>query len=789
MARSRKLPPRSRPVLRSAQSPRRPPAVKMLISSKQHRHNGWKARLTGVALLLVTIALVMQGSWVAVQLIVNPGSVSWLGWLLPEWNLIPLSRYQTLHEIQTEAIQQGLTALDLQMALSKDERLVAIFAPQHHCSETSDATAATCRQLIELRVYRRLPANQDRSRAPALEVVDRLAIVSPRETAVLAPLLSQPGTSPGNSRSLPLDTVSAMQGATSGIWLDLSGNWFRGGDRIAYGQLVRYDSKQHRLYGSIQWTSPTGVSPVWQQITGSAAPELVVNETVGLEPDFRIYQVRSVSHRASGNAAATQGSNPIQLEAIALTSAALQNQTYENGLTLARHGLWTSALQLMQETQRWSSDWPATAQAQLDLVAFHAAITKEQADRTWANPNQALAANLLDGRWTKALQLLHSALKDGYEINDLLTADVDRLWDRVRAALSIRPQQPDVQAWGTLILFARQGRAAAIAWLQQQNPMVAAIDSPNAAPLDARLQQVLDLLNQTLLSTEHSSRIIGTVTPIANPNPADWLQPSTAPLRLADQQTWYRIQVDSFYDGARWRRSPFTDLNPPAIGRAQQLWNLLGLSNDPQIQIIVWRDGQPQTLEATVKATQLRGGRLQLLASGSAEISLGRAASQPPPLAITTATVHWVEPPQTLTLEQLNQQQPLLATALMPTLWQTTQTTHSGATHSEATNPTASVEEMLQAIGSWTVQQIDLTGDDQPEAIVSLTVNSSPDSHRPQTLIFSHQGTLIYSQLGRESGESLTAIADSGDGKTALLVDNGQSYRLRHWSSQQQRFE
>jgi hypothetical protein len=761
--------------------------------AQQRRFADIRTSFLTTVLLLGTAALVIEGSRVAVQLIIDPGSVSWLSWLMPGWNRTPLSHYQTLSEVRSEATALGTTVgevLPLSMASTAkqtvaehQEFLVPILAPQRRCGNSdsthssADSAIGKCQGMIELRVYRSLSLRQPNSREPYLELIDRATITGPREFFVVAPLATTSVISPGTSDSLPLDQVSVMEGAKSPkLWFDLSGELSQGNNQIAYGQVVGYDPQKRQLYPLTQWTSPVGVHPSWQQVTGNADPELLMNETVGLQPNFKLYQIKP-GHR----------SDPVQLNQIALTASGLESYPYETGLLLARHGLWTPALQWMQTARRdRGGNLPAIAQSQLDLIALHAQVTKAQADRSWANPGQAVIANLSDGRWTKALQFLQAAIGNGYQVDELLTADADRLWDQVETVLSVDAQQPDVQAWGALILFARKGREAALTWLQQHNASVAALSraslltSVPTVALDRRLQQVLDVLNNALTVAEHPSRILGTVTPLSTINVADWQRPPSDPsLTLAEQQAWYRIQVASFYDGQQWQRSPFTRLNLSAIGIAQQFWGLLGLSNDPQIQLIVWTaDAQPQTIEATIKAVRVQGGRLQLLASGAAPAGISFAADRSPrPLAMTTASIHWIEPSQTLTLSELDQQQPQWTAALLPVLWQTAQPTSLVSTPS-------SPEIMLQTVGNWSAKLIDLTGDDRPEAIITLL-----NQVQRRTLIFSDQGALIYNELGSDGGQSFTAIADDGDGRPALLVEADQTYRLLHWSTQHRRFE
>jgi hypothetical protein len=293
--------------------------------------------------------------------------------------------------------------------------------------------------------------------------------------------------------------------------------------------------------------------------------------------------------------------------------------------------------------------------------------------------------------------------------------------------------------------------------------------------------------------------MIGSATQVSSINAADWLRPqANSPLTLTGQQVWYRIQLANFHDGQRWRRSPFSDLNLPSAGAAQRLWSLLGLTNNSPIQILVWSaDGQPQTIEATVKAARVSGGELQLLAAGSppsnANSSAGQALS---PLAITLSTVSWLETGNLLTLNELSQQQPDRGAALLTNLWQELQR----ADQVQATD-LADPASLLQEVGQWSVELIDLTGDGQLESVFTfkpsllaasgyITASAqAANQDETQTLIFSAQGQLIYSELSTEATQFLVAIANPGDGTTALLVANGQTYGLQRWSAQNQRFE
>jgi hypothetical protein len=111
---------------------------------------------------------------------------------------------------------------------------------------------------------------------------------------------------------------------------------------------------------------------------------------------------------------------------------------------------------------------------------------------------------------------------------------------------------------------------------------------------------------------------------------------------------------------------------------------------------------------------------------------------------------------------------------------------------------------MLGEMRRWTVRLVELTGDNEPEVVLTLYDDLSgtrkqPDGkpavtdnqlYKPRTLIFSNMGVLLYSEYSKDANASLTAIADLGDGGPAALILDGKSnYSLKRWSSERNRFE
>jgi hypothetical protein len=747
--------------------------------------------LMGILVLLFwsgIASLVAAGGWYAVKLILNPGSVPWLGQLFPTWNDTPYidaNTPQSLDEIRAKVRAAGLSlgeplVLEPKATPAAKSRfvdwLIPIFA-QHPCIAI-ESPSGSCWHIAELRVYR--PSYRDQQ-TTYFRLVDRLAIQGPEEYFVIAPLVQSATDSYGSSTLLPFGHVSLIEGeaAPRGVWLQLTGEWVKGSTRMLYGQVVHYDALQARLNSQLTWTSPATVAARWQEVTGAGTAELVVNQTVGLEASFLVYQAQSPSN----------STDSLQLQQITLTEPAWDDPDYDNGLQLARSGLWSPALQLLRTIKRQTlesgSAWSTAAQAQMDVIALHAQLAQQLADRAWSSPHQQITTKLNDGRWSEALQAFQSAQQHGYDVTQLLEARPGRLWKQIEATLRATPQQPDVQAWGVLVLAAQKGRSAAIAWLQQQLKSGSTVP---ASTLDQQVQPVLNLLDRLPSDTvtSHESRLLGTVEPVTSIEPENWLRPqSDTPLQLEEQQAWYQVRLTQFHNGQRWQRSPFTTLNLPVLDRTHTLWNLLGLHQTNQIQMVRWSDGgQSHTYNATVKAVQFKNGELTLLASGDII-----PTADLPELALTTTTLNWLESTNTITLNQLRQQQPAWTSTFLPKLGQELQRTGEFAFAADATSP-----EFLQTIEQGSVRLLDVTGDDRSDVILSISphlATSTPPtaSISPLTFIFSDAGELIYSDLSQTESTSLVAIADLQDGDPILILRTPQTYRLLQWNSQNEKFE
>lgn len=433
-----------------------------MTEARPQKPGSWKVKLLITSLILGSIAIVGSGGVIAALFIFNPAALSWL-----PGSTGAKHAAQTLKEIKAEAYKAGAFAGEpLYVSsypgfpndgLGQDDFLLPIYA-----SSMTD-------KLTELRAYRPTKVGEK----TVFELKDRIAMEGPTESDAIAPLTASAELIQGSDRLLALQEIEFAEGKApaSGVWLQMSGEWERSGSQVVYGRMVRYDPLRASFHTLLTWTSPAGELPRWQQITGDQQMELLVNQTVGLEPHFQVYRLKARQSK----------SDPVQLEPIAFTQPALKSATYEDAMLLAQNNLWAAAQELLEAIKQ-NGDWSANAQAQLDVVKLHAQATRVQADRSWASPTQQILALLMDGRWSKALSQLRTAHKNGYDINNFLTSNGGHLLPRVEASLMVRPGEGDVLRWGTLLkAIASNNRDAAI-WLQQQK-----------APAD--IQEVLALLN------------------------------------------------------------------------------------------------------------------------------------------------------------------------------------------------------------------------------------------------------------------------------------------------------
>ncbi|MEH1912035.1 hypothetical protein [Nostoc sp.] len=740
------------------------------------------------AILLSSASLIMAFAWISVLFIFNPDQVSWLNKILPAWAQIPLGKHerpQTLKEIQLDLSKKnqifGETLPLYQNA--ENSFLLPVFQQRANCQ-------SNCEELVELRVYQRSEELEFKCQSENYYyLATQLSVTGPEESFVISPLLDGISEPQDISIPLPLTEVERFEGGTQlpGVWFNLRGQRQQGTAAFTYGYVVYYNPERTNLLQMLSWTSPNGELPKWQQVTGDGTKELVVDQTIGLEPHLLVYQVKPLKLFLK----------PIQLEAITLNSPALKDYAYQNALSIARSGLWTPAFEWLKFIKKQRKGvLPEAAQAQMDLIRLHSQLTKTQAEKNWASPSQEVLADLIDGRWEKALQVFQASPHNAQEIATLLKADEKRLWNRTVAALRVNPNRLDVQAWFALILAVQQGEEHANSWLKAQPE----ITKDNLAYIQGLLARLNNQGTKSQISSTHPSQIVGTVQPITQVTNTEWLQPnSSADLKLTNNQVWYQVEVSAFNDGKRWLNSPFENFNLPKTDTAKFFWKTLGITSDPEIQIVVWLpNGEQQITIAAIKAVQLRGKVLRLLAASPKIPENLNNVLQPKPLALTNAALEWVQP-SPISLQEVYQQNPQGVKVILSSVWQSLQ--QSGEVPAGAI---PSFEQMQEKLGDWPVQVIDLTNNAQPEIILTISAaeiaslnQSTPGipgentEQRPErTIILSDSNKVIYTDFTGNYLQKLSAIAKlSGGQSLALLVENSHNYSLRRWSQKNQRFE
>ncbi|MEH2026386.1 hypothetical protein [Nostoc sp.] len=783
---------RSRKLTPKASKLNKPPAGAMKRVAKKPqkklKRGSWLSSMLAIAILLSSASLVIAFAWISVLFIFNPDQVSWLNKILPAWAQIPLGKHerpQTLKQIQLDLSKKN-QIFGKTLPLHEDVKtsfLLPVFQQRANCQ-------SDCEELVELRVYELSQELEFKSQSENYYyLTTQLPVTGPDESFVISSLLDGTSEPQDISIPLPLTEVQRFEGGTPspGVWFDLRGKRQQGTGAIRYGYVVYYNPERTNLLQMLSWTSPNGQLPKWQQVTGDGTKELVIDETVGLEPHLQVYQVKPLKLFLK----------PIQLEAITLKSSVFKDSGYENALSIARSGLWTPAFEWLKFIKKQRKGiLPEAAQAQMDLIRLHSQLTKTQAQKIWASPSQEVLADLIDGRWEKALQVFEASSHNAQEIATLLKADEKRLWNRTAAALRVNPNRLEVQAWFALILAVQQGEGHANSWLKAQPK----VTKENLAYIQGLLARLNGEGTKSQISSTHLSQIVGTVQPITQVTNTEWLQPnSPADLKLTDNQVWYQVEVSAFNDGKRWLNFPFENFNPPKTDAAKFFWKTLGITSDPEIQIVVWLpNGEQKITIAAIKAVQLRDKVLRLLAAGPKIPDNQNDVLQPKPLALTNAALEWVQP-SPITLRELHQQNPQAVKVMLSSLWQSLQ--QSGEVPAGAI---PSFEQMQEKLGDWPVQVIDLTNNAQPEIILTISPEAiaslnqptpgiqggNTEQRRDRTIILSDSNEVIYTDFTGNYLQKLSAIAKlSGVQSLALLVENAHNYSLRRWSEKNQRFE
>lgn len=718
---------------------------------------GWKLKLTAISLFLVTSSTIALGAWFSVLLIIDPNSLLWLNRYLPRSLQIPkVSIYppQTLTQIETEASQQQLAVgevIELEGVI-----LIPWGRKITNCSEN-------CLEIRELRLY--LP--EINNNITQYRLLSAIAIPPLTEKFIGKTSKNQDFTKFTTESPVVFNQLNIWQQAPSfGKWLNLTGKLALDKQTIAYGYILHYNPQESQLRFLLPWTSATGLTPTWKQITEDTNPELVVNQSLDLEPHFQIYEVKNDNTKA------------VNLQEINFQKPALNEPKYIQALDIAQKGLWSVANKLLinikqENRQQWSED----AEKQLNLVAFYAQITQDQCQQAWSNPIKTIHACLLDVDLDTALEQLELILIDSNidAITEWLSQKNPSLWTIITTLLQINPKDDLAKSWGTLMLSFQDSRGSAIAWLTQ----LPQTTPETVTKVETLLSELDRVVFDQSLNNLYLSKIIGTATRIKSETLKldQWLQPIPLALNPKNSnEVWYQIEVRAFGDGEKWLKAPFKDLKLTTFASTQQLWQKLGLDLDNGIYLMTPEPLNPNsTIMATIKALRIENGNLWLLATTATP----QNSNSPTFLAYTQSAIAPIEP-TAITINDLAMLYPEWSTNLLPKLWRI-------LAENKAVNQDSvpTVAEITQKLGNWSIQITDITGNQQPEAILTLIKdsqgkmvqidgNTSKIPINPNLklyrLIFSDQAQIIYNELGQNEGQSLLAIADLQDGNLPVLI-------------------
>jgi hypothetical protein len=706
------------------------------------------------------IALGIGGTWLGGTLLLRPHPPAWLIRYFPQhssrWGTAPTQSLAAITAELTEQGQQAGTLLAL-ASVSTDPNvaglwLLPVLEIQTPCPED-------CSRIVALRLY---GEHRQTAEGPELQLLDQINIQAPIETTVMEPL-SQAGLGRLTStQALPLTALEPLAGESlPGAWLTLTGRWRQSGSPIRYGQVIHIDARALTVRSLMNWSSPPRQLPFWRDLDQQGLPELVVNQSVGLEPNFKAYTVEGLSSPLFA----------LRLALIDLQEAAVNNPAqgpYNTALHLARQGLWNEAKRrLVSLKQQHANHWSDAAERQLSLIALHGELTQTQAARAWSQPSQKLLSLLIDGRWQLALGLVESG-DVGWQrtVLPLLRQDTTgRLWRRITATLQVNPRQPEARLWGALLLLAQQDQATAATWLKQGKPgqrwvkqfteIATQLNDPGAVVANRPGATAANRPVGSNGSDRAASPMIqgwaGTATALRGVQAGDWY--SDATLALPTGQQWYQVRVNRGWVDGQWQALT------PAESDAE-LWNRLGPS--PTLQLLNPEENAAATI--TVAAIQQQGNQIQLLGIGPLGDSSGPWLAVSPgqfrsfqEIARQPFTMVYQRYPEAL--ERLG---PLLGLGEIP----------------PAPEIEAGIEAGTVPGQGLTVRLLDLTGDGQAEIVVPPEAGG--------VAIVNGQGQILFQA---QTGTVLVGGLLNRDGSHTLVTRGRGQYRFHNWSPQGQRFE
>jgi hypothetical protein len=541
---------------------------------------------------------------------------------------------------------------------------------------------------------------------------------------------------------LPLKKLSLLNNPPSqfnGIWFSTTGNI--GG--IAYGQIYYFSNdKRSQLVELDVWTSPVGELPIWRNAlpSNSNSVQLVVNQTQTYEPSLLIFQPEEVIVRSI---------RKVQLRQVTLNEAKGQPKAYQDALVMASVGLWSPALGkfnlMVDDLRSQGKQLSPFLQEQYDLIALHAKITSDQAQNPNSNLGEKALVNIIDGRWSEALEIVNDTAYKGDKIAEMLAKYHPHIWQRVMTMLTFTGAK-EIKLWGGLIVLQRNGLRRAEHWLREQK-----VDPKESN----QLLQRLDLAPVTL----DPRQLIGTVAYIGKGDAgSEWFLP---PPKLESGQGWYEVNINLMKDGDKWSNAPFSELSDRS---SILLWRILGLSINSSLGVVLYDpNGKSQTATLTAQSLWVSdNGSLRILASGEVALAplINKSILQPlvtsgggfnPP---NGSPVKW----QSLSSKTIER--------IVRTMYRELQ--RNGEV-------SLSIEDFGVLVQQqWTLTSVSLDGSGKPEYLLLLDREKVDlgDRHYPLAIAFSSDGSLIFSDMS--GGRIWIDVLPSSIDGQILTLRNGR---------------
>ncbi len=475
----------------------------------EFRYRPWMSSLSSIILVLGVGAAVTGCGWLSVQFLMNPKSIVWVNSYLPQPLQLKIPGWDQpypLADIKAQLRQARMTMGEpLRLAdRDKSDLLVPVFATDDACISSQNV----CTKIVELRVYRPATHPYPKVKAQHYQMVDQLPIAGMEDWFVQAPFVNaQVDVPPPSEFLLEFDAIDRLDNnpPKEGVWLTLKGERQQLG---TYGQVLLYSPKTASLVALVPWSSPNSELPRWENVASGGTPELIVDQTIGLETLYQIYSVQPNSRKRG----------ELDLQAIDLKKPALTDRDFAAALKLADVGLWSLALKRLETLGKAAFKDNPIAGLQRDVIAYHAKSFKAQADRESASTSQQVQSNLLDGRWEKAIAAIKAAPEDRDAVIDLLNADSGQLLRRLQVATEQNPGNGALQAWNAAMKLARDGKKGALAWLKAQ-------------PTNGDRNQFLTDLAPTLRPAPQ---------PTATPSPIPTATPSPTPKVEEQSPSWWQ---------------------------------------------------------------------------------------------------------------------------------------------------------------------------------------------------------------------------------------------------------